>query len=374
MTSSARSVNRTSRILLVGDVMLGRLVDQFFPEYHCDDSENQRHAQYFKKMYPKVDQLYREMNYTFPWGNTLPIFANATIRLINLETSATTHPAKFPDKAFNYHMHPKNLEALKIARIEYASLANNHILDYCVPGLQETIKSLKELGIKFAGAGMNLDECMRPAVLEMTQDTNLLVYSMADHFDFWAAGKDKPGIFFVDLSKNSSNSDQIVQYISSDVKKYKENYPDKTWLPVVSIHMGSNYAWQPTAVEMQFCHDLIDKAGIDIIHGHSSHHVKGIEVYKGKPILYGCGDFEDDYAVDREYRNDLSFVYELIYNHDTKTFSHLELTPTQIHLFQVNKATGDNRAWLERTMTRLCQKLGTTVEKDGEILRIPIKQ
>jgi len=56
-------------------------------------------------------------------------------------------------------------------------------------------------------------------------------------------------------------------------------------------------------------HAFIDESDVDVIHGTSSHHIQGIEVHRGKPILYGCGDFIDDYATDAEYRNDLSFLY-----------------------------------------------------------------
>ena len=60
---------------------------------------------------------------------------------------------------------------------------------------------------------------------------------------------------------------------------------------------------------------LID-LGVDLVHGHSSHHIQGIELYKGKPIFYGCGDFVDDYAVDTKYRNDLGFLFRLEYEVD----------------------------------------------------------
>ena len=63
---------------------------------------------------------------------------------------------------------------------------------------------------------------------------------------------------------------------------------------------------------MVIAHYLIDDCGIDLIHGHSSHHIQGVETYKGKLIIYGCGDFVDDYALTPTYRNDLSAVWYVL--------------------------------------------------------------
>ena len=79
---------------------------------------------------------------------------------------------------------------------------------------------------------------------------------------------------------------------------------------VFSFHWGPNYQWHPDASIIRLAHALVD-LGVDLVHGHSSHHVQGIELYKGRPILYGCGDFIDDYAVSDPYRNDLGFLYRL---------------------------------------------------------------
>ena len=69
-----------------------------------------------------------------------------------------------------------------------------------------------------------------------------------------------------------------------------------------SFHWGPNYQWYPNFKIRRLAWKLIDM-GVDLIHGHSSHHVQGIEIYKGKPIFYGMGDFLDDYAVDATFRN-----------------------------------------------------------------------
>jgi len=130
---------------------------------------------------------------------------------------------------------------------------------------------------------------------------------------------------------------------------------------------GSNYCWNPPATFQRFAHSLIDECGIDIIHGHSSHHIQGIEIYKDKPIVYGCGDFIDDYAVDQEYRNNLGFLYKLTMKVNPTvhscSVSHIELVPTKISQFQATtEMSREERQWLGRSMGILCERLGTRTQ------------
>jgi poly-gamma-glutamate capsule biosynthesis protein CapA/YwtB (metallophosphatase superfamily) len=121
---------RTFTLNFMGDVMLGRLIDQMFFE-HVYEPEEARLAQSFLK------SRFRQTNFEriTPWGDTLPLLQRADLNLINLETSATTHAVKWPNKVFNYRMHPANISALTAANIHYAGLANNHTLDFSQAGL-----------------------------------------------------------------------------------------------------------------------------------------------------------------------------------------------------------------------------------------------
>lgn len=65
-------------------------------------------------------------------------------------------------------------------------------------------------------------------------------------------------------------------------------------ITVVSVHWGSNWGYEVDDRQIDFAHRLIDE-GVDVVHGHSSHHPRPIEVYREKLILYGCGDTVDDY-------------------------------------------------------------------------------
>ncbi len=102
----------------------------------------------------------------------------------------------------------------------------------------------------------------------------------------WRAKAERPG---VNLLPNLSAS--TVRNIADQVERVKRAGD----IIIASIHWGGNWGYDIRHDQQKFAHALIDIAGIDIIHGHSSHHVKGIEVYKNHSIIYGCGDFLTDY-------------------------------------------------------------------------------
>jgi len=239
-------------------------------------------------------------------------------------------------------------------------LANNHILDYQTEGMFDTFNSLTEFGIPFAGAGKNITEARKPAILSFC-GLKMAVFSFADHYSYWAASENQPGINYINPEKISPD---FYKEFAKTVQTLKDE--QKVDLVMISIHWGSNYAWQPPK-SFTFCaHSMIDQCHIDIIHAHSSHHVQGIEIYKKKIIIYGCGDFVDDYAVDKDYRNDLGFLYVAYLDIALKKWSKLELIPTRIKTFQVNKATGQDLVWLHTMMPQLCSEFGTSLSVTPE--------
>ena len=138
---------------------------------------------------------------------------------------------------------------------------------------------------------------------------------------------------------------------------------------VASVHWGGNWGYPISPEQRKFAHRLIDKAGIAVIHGHSSHHVKGIEVYKEKLILYGCGDFLNDYegiGGYEEFRGDLALMYFATVAPATGNLLRLQMTPTQTRRFKVNRASLDDARWLRETLNREGAKLGTRTTLDAE--------
>jgi poly-gamma-glutamate synthesis protein (capsule biosynthesis protein) len=138
---------------------------------------------------------------------------------------------------------------------------------------------------------------------------------------------------------------------------------------VLSIHWGANWGYEIPESQRTFAHELIDRAGVDLVHGHSSHHVKGIEVHQDRPILYGCGDFLTDYEGIRgreSYRGDLGLMYFAEMRIPDGRLISLTLVPTQVRRFQVRRANRSGARRLRRVINREGEALGTWVEPGDE--------
>jgi poly-gamma-glutamate synthesis protein (capsule biosynthesis protein) len=122
---------------------------------------------------------------------------------------------------------------------------------------------------------------------------------------------------------------------------------------------------------VNFAHRLID-LGADIYWGHSNHMPQGIEIYRGKPILYDCGDFIDDYAIDEDYRNDLTFLFLL--DIEGTAPESIELVPVRIHDFQASIALLSDAELGIKRMVERCNRLGTRCEiKEGKRIIVRMK-
>ncbi len=114
---------------------------------------------------------------------------------------------------------------------------------------------------------------------------------------------------------------------------------------------------------------LIDDAGIDLVYGHSSHHAKGIEVYRDRLILYGCGDFLNDYEGIGGYegfRDDLGLMYFPNLDPLTGRLVRLNMRRTTIRKFRVNPASAEDAGWMADTLNREGKRFGTRVKRDGD--------
>jgi poly-gamma-glutamate synthesis protein (capsule biosynthesis protein) len=206
-----------------------------------------------------------------------------------------------------------------------------------------------------------------PAIFQIPGKGRLLVLAYGSGSSgvqaSWAAGRDRPGVNLLpDLS------DQTVLRIKQEVATLKQ--PDDVVL--ISLHWGGNWGYAIPADQRRFAHKLIDQAGIDAIYGHSSHHVKGIEVYQGKLVLYGCGDFLNDYegiGGYEQYRDDLTLMYFPSFDPTSGRLEQLRLVPMQIKRFQTIRPSSDDWQWLIKMLNREGKQFGTRVEsaKDGSL-------
>lgn len=347
-------------LLLTGDVMTGRGIDQILPF----PSDPTLHEGYMASALGYVElaesisgPISKPVNFDYIWCDALSILdqVKPDVRIINLETSVTTSNAWEP-KGINYRMHPQNVTCLTAAKINCCTLANNHILDWGYAGLTETLQTLQKTGIKTVGAGSTLQDARMPAILPCKQG-RVIVFSLGSESSgvppSWAASEDKAGVNFIDNIATTLNS------IETEIKKIKQ----KNDIIVVSIHWGSNWDYEIPDEQRSFAKNLID-VGVDVIHGHSSHHVKGIEVYKNKLILYGCGDLITDYEGISGYQNfrgELGMLYCPTIDPVKGILISLEMFPMHTKKLQLKTASVADIAWLMTVLNRECAQFKTRV-------------
>lgn len=356
-------------LFLAGDVMLGRGIDQVLP--HSVDP--QLYESYVKSAERYVELAEAEngeipaaVPFDYVWGDVpaeLERVAPAA-RIINLETAVTTSDTPWAHKGIHYRMHPGNAPVLTAAAIDVCVLGNNHVMDWGRAGLRETLETLTAAGLGVAGAGESARAAAAPAVVE-TGAGRLLVFSYgmptAGVPAAWEATSGKAGVNVLQ-SLGDAETERVVE----DVTAHRQE-GDRV---VVSIHWGGNWGYDVPAAQRRFAHRLVDAGAADIIHGHSSHHPKGIEVYRGRPILYGAGDFLNDYegiGGRERYRGDLTLMYFPTLAPSGELVG-LRMTPLRIRRFRLERASSDAAQWLAETLDTHSRELGVRVGLDGDEL------
>jgi poly-gamma-glutamate synthesis protein (capsule biosynthesis protein) len=355
-------------LFFCGDVMTGRGIDQVLPH----PSEPRLHepyatsaAEYVKLAEEANGPIPSPVDFAYVWGDALAELGRARLdaRIINLETSVTQSEDYWRHKSVHYRMHPDNVPCITAARIDCCVLANNHVLDYGYSGLGETLDTLTRAGVQTAGAGRNLDEAAAPAVIDVTGKGRVVVFGFGTETSGivpdWAAATDRAGVNFLpDLS------DATVRRIRETIERVTRPLD----VVVASIHWGGNWGFEVPDEHVRFAHALVD-AGVDVVHGHSSHHVRPIEVFQGKLVLYGCGNFLDDYEGIRghdRFRPDLSLTYVAAVEPATGRLAELRMTPMQIRTFRARHASRPDAEWLCDTINRESRRFDFAVRLTEE--------
>ena len=328
-----------TRLGFTGDVMLGRKVD-----------ERQRRR--------PVDAV---------WGDVLDRLRSLDALFVNLECCLSTRgrPWRRTHRPFHFRADPEwAVPALERAGVDACALANNHVLDFEEPALEDTLAHLQEAGIAHSGAGRDLEAALDPAVVD-ADGLEVGFVSLTDNTPEYAAGEDDPGTARVEFDVDDEASRSTVR---EALARAREADPD---LLVASLHWGPNMVTEPPPAFREFGRWLIE-AGVDVVHGHSAHVFQGIEVHEGRPVLYDAGDFVDDYAVDDDLRNDRSFLFVLVVDGGVPV--ELRLVPTEIREMAVREADGAVAAWSRERMRERSAGFETTFRREGEALVVPLRE
>ena len=321
-------------LALIGDVMLGRGVNEAFQTMRPQDV----------------------------WGNVLPHLMQADLRIANLECALTAHhhPWTRSWKMFHFRADPDAVRILQAARIDVCSLANNHSLDFEEQGLRDTLRTLTAASIRHAGAGIDAGEAAAPAILEVhgTSPCRVALLAFTDNEPDFAAGARHPGTNYLEISLQA----ETLARVADGIAQARAQGAD---LVVFSNHWGANFVERPSPDFRRFARRVIE-LGADIYYGHSAHICQGIELYRGKPILYDTGDFIDDYAIDPVLRNDRSCLFKVSFMQGQ--LRRIELIPVMLEVAHVTLARGEDFEAIGTRMEKLCAELGTPLVRRADRL------
>jgi len=210
----------------------------------------------------------------YPFVPTQAILQKANVAFANLEAPFTTTGTKF-DKRFTFKVPPKYASGLNEAGFDVVTLANNHMLDYGIEGLSNTIKTLDSIGVAFCGAGLDLKQAREPALIERDGfRIAVLGYSMTFPREFWAS------------DSTGGTCYPHYDYMKKSIQQC-ESLADFT---IVTFHWGSELKNYPKQYQKDYAYLAIDN-GADLVLGHHPHVLQGLEIYKNRLIAYSLGNF-----------------------------------------------------------------------------------
>jgi poly-gamma-glutamate capsule biosynthesis protein CapA/YwtB (metallophosphatase superfamily) len=208
----------------------------------------------------------------------------ADLALANFENPVLEN-ADYHPEAPTFNGDLRLLPMLKGGGIDGVTLANNHILDAGVPGLEETLGHLDDASISHAGAGANLDAAREPMIFDLGGiEVGVLSYQNVPSYEWAWATEEIPG--------TAPLQEDIVR---EDIERLRPEVD----LLVVMPHWGIEYTAPPEPEQVELAHAMVD-AGADLVVGGHAHWAKGIEVYDGNPIFYGTGNFLFDQSWSEE--------------------------------------------------------------------------
>lgn len=249
-----------------------------------------------------------------------PVFENADVASVNLETPLTTSPWRHPSKAYTFTSHPVAATALSEAGVDYAALANNHAFDALVPGLTDTRSALSEADVRFSGAGRSSDEAWEPAYVDHGGTRVALVSCTTEvgrRYDVdWSADRDPAETHA--LTRGTSGGERerlrfpghvgVAEATGRFMIPWIRAASEAADLVVVQIHGGEQYQRTPPAWMVDRTDAAID-AGADVVVNHHPHVAGGLEVRDGALVAWSLGNLVFDQELWETYRSYLLTVH-----------------------------------------------------------------
>ncbi|MCK9461930.1 MAG: CapA family protein [Proteobacteria bacterium] len=295
-----------------------------------------------------VPQKISEVGPKWAFEAVSDLTSGADVAIVNLECVVSTR-GRFWDKGehrpFLYRARPELLDVLAEAGIDVVTVANNHAMDFGPDALLEELELLEATGIAGAGAGKNAEAAAQPTYVKVG-DLVVAFIALETEFPVFAATDDRPGIFHALVVAPA------LEALEKPVAEAREHAD----LVVFSPHWGDNWTERPTVEIKELAHAVID-LGVDGVLGHSAHHIHGVEVYKGKPIIYDMGSLFFDTIGQGRMRYSAGYVLEF----DARGFSKVTIHPFLLQSNRTERA--DGAAWekIKELLTTLSAELDPKV-------------
>jgi poly-gamma-glutamate capsule biosynthesis protein CapA/YwtB (metallophosphatase superfamily) len=271
----------------------------------------------------------------------------ADLVVLNLECCISERGRRWdaPGKPFFFRAPPRAVELLILLGVDCVTLANNHALDYGVDALADTLAHLTTAGIAAVGAGADLEQARRPAMLAAS-GLRVAVVGVTDHPADFAAGANRPGVAYANLGR------QVPDWLLQTVREAGASVD----AVLVTPHWGPNMTAAPVRHVRRTATELVE-ACATLVAGHSAHVPHGVA---GR-VLYDLGDFLDDYRIDPRLRNDLGLLF--LVTLDRRGPIRLEALPLKLEYCHTRLAAGEDAAWMRRRFRAACADLGTELEE-----------
>jgi poly-gamma-glutamate capsule biosynthesis protein CapA/YwtB (metallophosphatase superfamily) len=281
----------------------------------------------------------------------------ADLFVCNLECCLSDRgsPWPAPGKPFHFRAPPLAAERLAELGVDCVTLANNHALDFGVDALLDTLEHLAGAGIRAVGAGADLDQARRPALLGAGGLT-LGVVGVTDHPGDFAAGPDRAGVALAPLRAG------MPSWLADGVRQLAA----RADAVLVTPHWGPNMTTEPPP-HVRRAAAALRAAGATLVAGHSAHLFHGV----AGPVLYDLGDFIDDYVVDPVLRNDLGLLF--LVRLDREGPVDLEAVPLELGYCHTRLAGRAAAAWIARRLRAACAAFGTEVAQAGGRLTVSLR-
>lgn len=212
--------------------------------------------------------------FQYPFAATASVIKKGDMALANLESAFTDDGTRF-EKTFTFKVPPKYGVSLLESGIDVVTLANNHVLDYGLEGLNNTITLLDTIGILHCGAGNTKYDAQQPAIFTANGfRVAVLGYSMTF-----------PEEFFATNSSGGTNYPHEKNLVTNIQRC--DTLADIT---VVTFHWGRESTNFPLSYQRKMAHRVID-LGADLVVGHHPHVLQGLEIYKNRLIAYSLGNY-----------------------------------------------------------------------------------